>query len=72
MRQYHSGEYIFLFYERIHFSNAMGIVTVVGGLVGTGLGGWLGDFFVGKTRIPFLAASGLGIRLFTKVVFGAI
>jgi sugar phosphate permease len=45
--------------DLVSATSTMGAVVVVAGLAGTALGGWLGEKFVGRTRHPYLAMSGL-------------
>ena len=39
----------------------VGTVTVAGGLLGTGLGGWLADKLVGRTKNPYLALASVSM-----------
>lgn len=50
----------------------VGAVTVVGGLGGTALGGWLADRLAGTTRQPFLALSAVSMVLATISTIGAL
>jgi len=47
----------------------IGVITVVGGIAGTSLGGYLGDKVRGKTKNPYLAVSALGMVITTVTAF---